>query len=129
MQLKNNFNMKKNNSLMRQFWVPASVVGYFLILFFCFDSLNSFCLLSLVPIVSIKSYSNAEADKDTILSENTNKSGIYMWKNFKNGKRYIGSSNNLKIRFSQYYNANHLESIILCISVVLYLNMVMITFL
>ena len=48
--------------------------------FFCFDSLNSCCLLSFVPVVPIKSYSNAEADKDKILSDNKNKSGIYMWK-------------------------------------------------
>ena len=76
--------MKKNNSLMRQFkkrkksGLAASVVCYFLLLFFCFDSLNSCCLLSFVPIVPIKTYSNAEADKDQILSDNKNKSGIYM---------------------------------------------------
>ena len=54
-----------------------SVVCYLLIFFFCFDFLNSFYLLSLVPIVPTKSYSNAEADKVTILKENKNKSGIY----------------------------------------------------
>jgi hypothetical protein len=32
----------------------------------------------LVPIVPIKIYSNAEADKAQILKENSNKSGIYM---------------------------------------------------
>jgi len=62
---------------MRQFWVPASVVWYLIIFFFCFDFLNSFCLLLFVPIVPIKSYSNAEADKATILKDNQNKSGIY----------------------------------------------------
>jgi len=95
---------------MRQFRISVSVVCYFLLFFFCFccDSLNSFCLLSLVPIVSIKSYSNAEVDKAKILKENKNKSGIYMWKNSINGKRYIGSSQNLKIRFMEYFNANYL---------------------
>ena len=73
--------MKQNNYLMRQFkksGLAASVVCYFLFLFFCLDSLNFFCLLSLVPIVPIKTYSNAEAEKDKILSDNKNKSGIYM---------------------------------------------------
>jgi len=32
------------------------------------------------PVSPIKTYSNAEADKAQILSENTNKSGIYKWK-------------------------------------------------
>lgn len=58
---------KKNNSClpqggMRQFCVAASVVCYFLLLFFCFDSLNSCCLLSFVPVVP--SYYNAEADNN-----------------------------------------------------------------
>ena len=72
--------MKQNNYLMRQFkksGVAASVICYFLLLFFLLYSLNSFCFLSFVPIVPIKSYSNAEAEKDTILSDNKNKSGIY----------------------------------------------------
>ena len=42
-------------------------------------------------IIPIQIYPNAEADKAKILSENTNKSGIYMWKNLVNEKRYIGS--------------------------------------
>ena len=35
-----------------------------------------------------------------------------MWKNSKkkNGKRYIGSSENLRVRFLQYFNTNHLLS-------------------
>ena len=76
--------------------------------FFCLDSLNSFCFLSLVPIVPIKTYSNAEVEKDQILSDNQNKSGVYMWKNSINGKRYIGSSENLNRRFSEYFNQNYL---------------------
>jgi group I intron endonuclease len=85
------------------------VAGYLLLFFLCFDFLNSFCLLSLVPIVSNKSYSNTEADKATILKENKNKSGIYMFKNLINAKRYIGSSVNLSIRFLQYFNTNYLQ--------------------
>jgi group I intron endonuclease len=33
-----------------------------------------------------------------------------MWKNNLNNKRYIGSSVDLKIRFQQYFNVNHLLS-------------------
>jgi len=36
----------------------------------------------LAAIIPIKRYSNAEAEKDKILSENNNKSGIYMWKKY-----------------------------------------------
>jgi group I intron endonuclease len=57
----------------------------------------------------IKTYSNAEADKAQILSDNLNKSGIYMWKNLQNDKRYIGSSNNLRVRFLKYFNTNSLR--------------------
>ena len=64
--------------------------------------------LLLCAIVPIKTYFNAEDDKAQILSENKNKSGIYMWKNQKNGKCYIGSSENLRSRFLQYFNTNHL---------------------
>ena len=93
---------------MRQFGLAASVVGYLLLFFFC-DSLNYFCFLSLVPIVPIKSYSNAEADKSKIIKENKNKSGIYMFTNKTNKKRYIGSSDNLKRRFNEYFNQNYLR--------------------
>ena len=46
--------------------------------------------------------------KNQILSENQNKSGIYMWKNIINQKKYIGSAMNLKIRFREYFNVNYL---------------------
>jgi len=53
-------------------------------------------------------YENADTQKLTILKDNTNKSGIYMWTNLISGKRYIGSSVNLKRRFLEYYNVNRL---------------------
>src|SRR5437588_4644330 len=68
--------------------------------------MDPFLLCAIIPI---KSYSNTEADKDKILSDNKNKSGIYMWTNKTNGKRYVGSSETLKIRFSQYFNVYHLH--------------------
>ena len=69
---------------------------------------NFFDPLLLVAIIPIKSYSNTEADKDKILKENKNKSGIYMWTNNINNKKYIGSAENLRRRFLQYFNTNHL---------------------
>jgi excinuclease UvrABC nuclease subunit len=47
-----------------------------------------------------KYYPNSDKYKTQILSENKTKSGIYMWKNLVNDKQYIGSSDNLKRRFS-----------------------------
>jgi len=54
--------------------------------------LNCFSIdpLLLAVIIPIKTYSNAEAVKAIILKENKNKSGIYMWTNNINNKKYIG---------------------------------------
>jgi len=60
------------------------------------------------PPVPEKSYSNSDAMKAKILLENKNKSGVYMWKNLTNGKCYVGSSVDLRHRFSKYFNVNHL---------------------
>lgn len=57
---------------------------------------------------SNKSYYNAEADKAKILKDNKNKSGVYMFKNLINGKRYIGSSQNIRLRFLRYFHTNYL---------------------
>jgi len=50
--------------------------------------------------VPTKYYPNLETYKEKILSENKNKSGIYMLKNNNNGKQYIGSAVNLYNRLS-----------------------------
>jgi len=63
----------------------------------------------LCAIVPIKSYSNAEDEKDKILKENKNKSGIYMWKNNINDKQYIGSAVDLSKRLSNYYSTTYME--------------------
>ena len=70
-------------------------------------SIDPFWLLA--AIIPIKSYSNAEDDKDKILKENKDKSGIYMWKNKKNGKKYIGSAIDLLKRLSSYYSTTYME--------------------
>jgi len=55
-----------------------------------------------------KFYSNADLLKLEILNENRDKSGIYMWKNNNSKKFYIGSSVDLKRRFTSYFNLNYL---------------------
>jgi hypothetical protein len=66
----------------------------------------------LAAIIPIKSYSNAEADKATILKENQNKSGIYMWKNIINGKQYIVSAVDLTNRLLFYYSFKAMENLL-----------------
>jgi group I intron endonuclease len=68
---------------------------------------NPFLLCAIIPI---KTYSNAEADKTQILSDNKNKSGIYMWKNIINKKQYIGSAISLSKRFHNYYSKLVIEA-------------------
>ena len=57
----------------------------------------------LAALIPIKTYYNGEADKDQILKENKNKSGIYMWTNSINGKCYIGSSENLNKQINYWF--------------------------
>ena len=60
--------------------------------------------------MKLPKYQNLDMEKNKILSANKGKSGIYMFKNLINNKRYIGSSENLSRRFSEYFNVNHLLS-------------------
>jgi len=53
-------------------------------------------------------YSNVDLEKVNILQDNKGRSGVYMFSNIKKGKRYIGSSENLSRRFSEYINVNYL---------------------
>ena len=52
---------------------------------------------------------NAEVDKNKILKEIKDKSGIYLWKNLINNKCYIGSAVNLSNRLSSYYSTIYME--------------------
>ena len=61
-----------------------------------------------LSIISVKFYENADAQKLQILADNKGKSGVYLWKNKKNGKLYVGSSQDLARRLKSYYNINHL---------------------
>lgn len=46
--------------------------------------------------------------KEKFFLPKAGKSGIYIWKNLINKKQYIGSSDNLRRRFNNYFNPNHL---------------------
>jgi hypothetical protein len=61
------------------------------------------------PVVPVKAYINVDTQSREILVENKGLSGIYKWTNKINGKIYIGSSQNISKRFSQYSNPNYLE--------------------
>jgi group I intron endonuclease len=54
-------------------------------------------------------YVNADTQKVQILKDNKGRSGVYMWTNNINGKRYVGSSINLGKRLSSYYNFDFLS--------------------
>jgi len=71
--------------------------------------LNNYENLSMLPIVPIVSYPNADTQKLDIIKDNRKKSGIYCWTNLKNGKFYIGSAVDLSNRLHMYYNINLLE--------------------
>lgn len=53
-------------------------------------------------------FSNADKDKLAILDYIKGKAGIYMWTNKLNGKKYVGSSVNLRRRLLEYYNVNRM---------------------
>lgn len=64
----------------------------------------NFCSFSVFPIV----YSNVDKQKESIVKENRNKSGVYIWINNTNGKSYVGSSVKLSKRLLEYLNTNYL---------------------
>ena len=57
-----------------------------------------------IDIKPVVKYDNACEDKSKILKENKNKSGVYRWINKLNGKTYVGSSTNLRVRLYKYYS-------------------------
>jgi len=59
--------------------------------------------------MKLPKYHNAEVDKNKILKENKDKSGIYKWTNLINNKCYIGSAVNLSNRLSSYYSTTYME--------------------
>jgi group I intron endonuclease len=61
------------------------------------------------PATPLKVYANVDLQKLEIKEENKGKSGIYCFTCLTNGQKYVGSSENLGRRFSQYFNANNLR--------------------
>lgn len=55
-----------------------------------------------------KVFLNADADKLDILNYVKGKAGIYSWVNNLNGKKYVGSSVDLRRRLLEYYNVNRI---------------------
>uniref|UniRef100_UPI0030E0E404 hypothetical protein n=1 Tax=Dematophora necatrix TaxID=2751867 RepID=UPI0030E0E404 len=53
-------------------------------------------------------YSNTDVDKEKIVKENQNKSGVYRWTSLSTKYAYIGSSVNLGRRFKDYYSYSFL---------------------
>jgi len=60
------------------------------------------------PIFPVKTYANMDTQKLDILLENKDKVGIYCIINVTDGKKYVGSSINLRRRFLQYYSIGNL---------------------
>jgi group I intron endonuclease len=59
--------------------------------------------------IKLPKYNNVDIEKARILQENTKKSGIYMFKNLINGKRYIEPAQDIRVKFYQYFNIKSLE--------------------
>jgi hypothetical protein len=59
--------------------------------------------------IPVKIYINADVLKAQILLENQGKTGVYIWENKLNGKRYVGSSVDLSKRFRNYFSVFFLE--------------------
>lgn len=68
------------------------------------------CYTSSSLIVPVKIYANADIEKDQIIKDNKDKSGIYKWRCLVNDKMYIGSSVSLGKRFYRYYNLKILQA-------------------
>jgi hypothetical protein len=71
-------------------------------------------LIKNLRIHTVKFYQDAKLDQDKILSENKDKSGIYLWYNRINGHSYVGQSRNLgenrSGRLIHYYKKSYLSS-------------------
>lgn len=84
--------------------IPEGVYRHGLIsntMYFLSSETNNSSFPDITPVAS---YLNADVQKNELLLENKNRSGIYRWVNKLNNKIYIGSAINLYKRFLVYYN-------------------------
>jgi group I intron endonuclease len=103
--------LEKDSKLLRSLAYIILILTIFIIIinFTNFQSspFNSDVLLSLsIPAVT---YNNAEGEKNTVLTENKGKAGIYQWTYKELGKIYVGSAFDLYKRFLLYYSKGYLE--------------------
>jgi len=68
------------------------------------------------PSTPVKVFNNADTQKEELLKFCKGISGIYMWTNMSNGKRYVGSSQDIRRRLLSYYSAEKLlnTNMIIC---------------
>lgn len=67
------------------------------------EQIYSLCSLMSVLPAGIKLYENADSQKLAIITENKNKSGVYLWTHKGSSKKYIGSAVDLSKRLYNYY--------------------------
>ena len=60
---------------------------------------------SVIPLIV---YKNVKTEKASILKDNKGKTGVYRWTNLLNSKTYIGSANDLTVRFWVYFSKKRL---------------------
>ena len=53
-------------------------------------------------------YTNMANSRTAVRVNHSGQRGIYVWTNLLNGNQYVGSSNNLGIRLSSYFNISYL---------------------
>ena len=81
-------------------------------LFPYFDIECSTCFLSKIveQIKPIKVYNNFKEDRDQLIKDQKEKTGVYCLVNLTNGHIYIGSSINLAVRMRNYLNTTFLKN-------------------
>ena len=60
------------------------------------------------PSTCVKVFNNTDTQRLELLDFGRGLTAIYMWTNKLNGKRYVGSAKNLRLRLLQYYSIGHL---------------------
>ena len=77
-----------------------------------FDIGSSTCFLSKIveQIKPIKVYNNFKEDRDQLMRDQKEKTGVYCLVNLTNGHIYIGSSINLAVRMRNYLNTTFLKN-------------------